>query len=176
MLAHRYRLPLSVIVAGLAAGGATVLLRPRNGLIEPAAASATDYFTAEQLQRARAFRVPQRALGFASLGLSGGLLVWLVARPPRGVARTLERAGAAPVAGGAAAAAAYAVGAELAGLPLAAVAHQRARRVGLATQAWGPWLGDAAKAGAIGVVMTGMGGAMAVGLILNVDFRKFVNV
>src|SRR3954470_359634 len=101
MLAHRYRLPLALVVAAVAAGGATVLLRPRAGVVQPAAASAGDYFTPEQLQRARDFRRTQRVLGVGSLALEGAVLVLLVARPPRALRRGLERAGARPLAGAA---------------------------------------------------------------------------
>src|SRR2546428_674832 len=67
MLAHRNRLPLAFVVAALAAGGATLLLRPRSGMVTPASANAGDYFTPEQLQRARDFRGPQPAILLASL-------------------------------------------------------------------------------------------------------------
>jgi STE24 endopeptidase len=50
-------------------------------------------------------------------------------------------------------------------LPLSAVAQQRARDVGLATQAWGSWLGDVAKSTGIGAVMTAGGAALALALI-----------
>src|SRR5437868_10972272 len=126
MRAHRYRLPMALLVAALAAGGATLLLRPRSGLITPAAASARDYFTPEQLQRAHDYRATQRLIGLGSLALSAGALVLLVVRPPRPVRRALEVAGARPIAGAGAAGAVYAVAITVAGLPLAAIAEQRA--------------------------------------------------
>ena len=85
MRAHRYRLPLAILVTTLAAAGATLLLRPRSGLTEPAPASATDYFTPAQLQKAHDYRATQRALALASLALSGGVLVLIAVRPPRSV-------------------------------------------------------------------------------------------
>ncbi|MFL5893512.1 MAG: M48 family metallopeptidase [Thermoleophilaceae bacterium] len=165
MRVHRYRLPLAILVAALAAGGATLLLRPRSGLIKPAAANASDYFTPQQLKRARDFRGPQRALAVGSLALTGGVLLLLVIRPPRRIRRALERAGARPIAGSAGAGAVYAIGMTAIGLPLAAIAEQRARDVGLSTQDWGSWLGDIGKSTAIGAVMTGAGAAIAVGMI-----------
>ena len=42
----RSRLPLAIAVAAIAAGAATFLLRPRSGIIEPAAVDAKSYFTA----------------------------------------------------------------------------------------------------------------------------------
>jgi STE24 endopeptidase len=165
MLAHRYRLPLALVVAAIAAGGATLLLRPRTGVVEPAPASARDYFTPGQLERARRFRGPQRALALGSLAVEGAVLVLLVVRPPRALRRALERAGARPLTGAAAAGAALTIGIAVITLPLSAVAQHRARDVGLATQSWGPWLGDAAKATAIGSVMSGAGAAIALGVI-----------
>jgi STE24 endopeptidase len=165
MLAHRYRLPLALVVTAIAAGGATLLLRPRTGVVEPAPASARDYFTPGELERARDFRGPQRALALGSLAVEGAVLVLLVVRPPRALRRALERAGARPLAGAGAAGAALTIGLAVVTLPLSAVAHQRARDVGLATQSWGPWLGDAAKATAIGAVMSAAGAALGLGVI-----------
>jgi STE24 endopeptidase len=165
MCAHKYRLPLAILIAAVAAGGATLLLRPRSGLIEPAAASATDYFTKDQLQTAHDYRSGQRALALASMGLSGAVLVLLVVRPPRRVRRALERAGSRPLAGAAAAGAAYALVITVLALPLSAAAEQRARDYGLSTQSWGPWLGDVGKSTAIGAVMTAGGAAIALALI-----------
>src|SRR2546429_6200490 len=109
MRAHRYRLPLAILVAASAAVGATLLLRPRGRVVPPAAASATDYFTPDQLKKARNYRAPQRALMLASLALDGSLVVLAVARPPRAVRHALERAGTRPLAGPAAAGAAATV-------------------------------------------------------------------
>jgi STE24 endopeptidase len=57
------------------------------------------------------------------------------------------------------------------GLPLAAIAEQNARDLGLSTQTWGPWLGDVGKSAAIGAVMTGAGAAIALGLIRRFPHR-----
>lgn len=165
MRAHRYRLPLAIASATFAAGGATFLLRPRSGLLEPAAASATDYFTPAELQAAREYRGKQRLLALGSWGLNGMLMVVLVARPPRWVRRALERAGARPVTGAALAGASYVPLAAGVALPLSAIAEQRARDVGLSTQTWRPWLADAAKSTALGAAMTGLGAALATTLI-----------
>jgi STE24 endopeptidase len=161
MLAHRYRLPLALVVAAIAAGGATLLLRPRTGAVEPAPASAGDYFTPAQLQRAHDFRAPQRTILLASLALEGAVLVLLVARPPA----VLTRLGRRPLRGAAVAGATLSIGFAALGLPLAAVSEQRSRDVGLSTQSWGPWFGDVAKAGGIGAVMTAGGAVIAVGLV-----------
>ena len=170
MLAHRYRLPLALVVAAIAAGGATLLLRPRTGVITPAPASAGDYFTSHQLQRAREYRGPQRTILLASLALEGAVLVLLVARPPR----ALVRLGKRPLAGAAAAGAALSIGLTVIGMPLSVVSEQRARDVGLSTQSWGPWAGDVAKSTAIGAVMAAGGAAVAIGLIRRFPRRWWV--
>src|SRR3954469_24070538 len=99
MLTHRYRLPVALVVAAIAAGGATLLLRPRAGIVEPSPASAGDYFTPGQLQKAHDFRAPQRIILLGSLALEGAALVLLVTRPPRMLVRLNRR----PLVGAAAA-------------------------------------------------------------------------
>src|SRR5438067_5555809 len=165
MRAHQYRLPVALLAAAAAAGGATVLLRPRSGVIEPATASATDYFTDAELQKGRDYRAPQRALALGSLALSGAVLVVLTVRPPRAIRRVLVRAGARPIAGAAAAGSGYTAAMAVVELPLAAIAHRRARNVGLATQTWAPWLADVAKATALGALLTGAGTGIAESVI-----------
>src|SRR3954454_14076629 len=90
MVTHRYRLPLALVVAAVAAGGATLLLRPRSGVVRPESASAGDYFTPQQLQRAHDFRAPQRTILVGSLLIEGAVLVSLVVRPPQ-APRRLDR-------------------------------------------------------------------------------------
>ncbi|MDQ3241526.1 MAG: hypothetical protein M3Q43_09130, partial [Actinomycetota bacterium] len=90
---HRLRLPVAVAATVAAAALATFALRPRTGLIEPAAVDPQAYFSPAELERAREFRGPQRALGLAGLVVSGGILAVLALRPPRRVRRALEAAG-----------------------------------------------------------------------------------
>src|SRR3954469_8426318 len=161
MLAHRYRLPLALVVAAIAAGGATLLLRPRSGVVRPAPASAGDYFTPQQLDRAHDYRAPQRTIVLASLLLEGAVLVLLVAPPPA----VLERLGRRPLRGAAVAGAALSIGLTVVALPLSAVSEQRSRDVGLSTQSWGPWTGDVAKSTAISTAMAAGGATLAVALI-----------
>ena len=52
-----------MVWASVAAGVATLLLRPRSGLIEPAPVAAREYFSDEEIDRARSYQRPQRALG-----------------------------------------------------------------------------------------------------------------
>src|SRR3954451_6341281 len=161
MVAPRYRLPLALVVAAIAAGGATLLLRPRTGVVTPAPASAGDYFTSQQLDRAHDFRAPQRLVLLGSLALEGAVLVLLAARPPR----ALTRFGRRPIVGAAAAGAALSIGLTVIALPLSAASEQRSRDVGLSTQSWGPWTGDVAKSTAISAAMAAGGAALAVALI-----------
>jgi STE24 endopeptidase len=162
MKSGRSRLPLAVLMAAAAAAVATLLLRPRSGLIEPAAVDVAAYFSPDQLERARDFREPQRLLGLAGLALSGGTLVLLALRPPR---RLLDPISRRPLLGAAAAGAGISVLLVVVNLPLAAVRHERAVDVGLSTQDWGPWLGDAAKAAGVEAAFAAGGGALLLGLV-----------
>jgi STE24 endopeptidase len=162
---HRSRLPLAFVVAVVAAGAATMVLRPRSGLIDPAAVDVEAYFSAAQLDRAEDFRSVQRLIGLAGIALSGATLALLALRPPARVQRALEAAGPRPVRGAALAGAGIAVTLVVVGLPLAAVAHQRARDVGLSTQDWGPWLADLAKAAGIEAVFAAGGAALLIALV-----------
>jgi STE24 endopeptidase len=154
----------------IAAGAATVLLRPRTGLIDPQAVEASAYFTADQIDRARDFRGPQRILALAEIGLSGAALALVALRPPRRVRRALERAARRPYLGGAAAGAALTVALAVLVLPVDAVQHERSVDVGLSTQDWGPWLGDVAKSTGIGALMAGA--VVALGLALVRHFPR----
>jgi STE24 endopeptidase len=165
MEAPRSRLPLAILVAVVAAGAATVILRPRSGPIEPVKVDETAYFSPGQLHRAHDFRDVQRLLGAGGLALGGVALVLLAARPPR---RLLGRASRRPILGAAAAGAGISVALVVVGLPVAAVAHQRAVDVGLSTQSWLPWLGDVGKSVAIEAVFAALGGAVAMGLVRRV--------
>jgi STE24 endopeptidase len=165
MRAHRSRLPLAVLGAVAAAAAATLILRPRSGLIEPAAVEATAYFSPAELDRAEDFRGPQRLLGLAGLGLSGATLVLIALRPPERLRRVLERAGRRPVLGTAAAAAGLSLLLVVVDLPLAAVRHERAVDVGLSTQTWAPWLGDVAKGAGLEAGLAAAGGALGIAVI-----------
>jgi STE24 endopeptidase len=162
MGAHRSRLPLAVLAAVVAAGAATLILRPRSGLVEPAPVDVTAYFSPEELQRANDFRDPQRLLGLGGLVLTGGTLALLAIRPPR---RLLDPLARRPVLGAAAAGAGISVVLVVVGLPLAAVRHERAVDVGLSTQDWGEWLGDVGKSAGLEAVFAAGGGALLLALV-----------
>jgi STE24 endopeptidase len=159
---RRSRLPLAILAVAGAAAAATLILRPRNGLIEPAAVDVEAYFSADQLERAHEFRDPQRILGLAGLAVTGGTLALLALRPPRAVMAPLARR---PLLGAAAVGAGIAVGLAVMNLPLAAVRHERSVDVGLSTQDWGPWLSDVAKYTAVDAVFAAGGGALALAVV-----------
>jgi STE24 endopeptidase len=160
---HRARgLPLTIVVAVVAVGAATLILRPRTGLVNPAPIEAQDYFSVSELKRAADFRDPQRLLAIAGLGLSGATLALMALRPPR---RLLARLESRPYLGAAAAGAGIVVVLTSVGLPLGYAMHERARDVGLATQTAGPWLEDVAKSVGIEALLAGGGAALALLLV-----------
>jgi STE24 endopeptidase len=165
MSRHRSRLPLALVTTAAAAGIATFLLRPRGGLIDAAAVDPTAYFSQSELERANHFRDPQRLIGLASLGLSGATLAFLALRPPAAVRRLLARADRRRWRGAAAVGAGLAVTLTAVGLPLAAVAHQRSKDVGLSTQGWPLWLGDVGLSLAIELPLAAGGGMLALALL-----------
>lgn len=156
---------MAIIVAVVAAGTATLILRPRGGSIEPTAVQAEAYFSPAQLERAQEYRGPQRLLGLGGMALSGATLALIALRPPRRVRRLLERAESRPLRGAALTGAGLSVTLVAVGLPLAVWRHERAVDVGLSTQSLGPWLGDVAKSTAIEAPLAALGAALALALI-----------
>jgi STE24 endopeptidase len=159
---RRLRLPLAILVVAGAAAAATLILRPRNGLIEPATVDVEAYFSAHQLERANSFRDPQRLIGLAGVALTGGTLAFMALGPPR---RLMEPLARRRLLGGAAAGAGIAVALVVVNLPLSAVAHKRSVDYGLSTQDWGPWLGDLTKYTAVEAVFAAAGGAIALAVV-----------
>ena len=139
----RHPLVVAAGAAVVAAVAASLLIRPRGGLIDPAAVDVAAYFSDAQLNRAESFRGTQRLLGLAGLGLSGVTLALIALKLPL---ERLPRRASLVGAG-------LSLTLVLVNLPLDAVRHQRAVDVGLSTQDWGPWLGDVAKAAGIGAVI-----------------------
>jgi STE24 endopeptidase len=132
-------------------------MRPRDRGPEPVPVEARAYFSEAQIEKAEDFRTGQLWIYVAQTALGLGVLALIVRRPPERLA-AIKR----PVLAGAAVAAAISVATGVAALPLSAVARERAKDVGLVTQNWTDWLGDKAKAQAIGAGFAGLGGAVLV--------------
>ncbi|HWT22513.1 MAG TPA: M48 family metalloprotease [Solirubrobacteraceae bacterium] len=152
-----WRLPIALVTTVVVAQAAVVLMRPRDRGPDPVPVPAGAYFSPAQITRAEAFRTGQTWLGVGQMAIGIGALVLLVRRPPERL-MALKR----PVVAGAATAAALAVIAGLAPLPLRAIARERAKDVGLVTQDWVGWAGDVVKAEAISAVFAAAGGALLV--------------
>ena len=169
------RRALCVAVAALAVAELCVILvGPHGGVTDPASVSAGSYFSAAELRRAADFNDPQRWLGLAGLVVEIGTLAILALWRPRPFRRALSAAGRRPRLGAGAVAAAISLTLVLAGLPLAAIAHERARDFGLATQTLGPWLADQARSAAIGAVLAALGGSAAILLIRRLGRRFWI--
>jgi STE24 endopeptidase len=146
----RLRLPAAFAATLVVAEAAVLLLRPKERFaVAPAEPRA--YFSAADLEKAKRFRSGQLKIFGARTALELGLLGLAVARPPR--------AGRRPVLTGAATAAGMSLASTVAGLPLRALARQRAQGVGLITQSWGGWAGDVVKSTALGGAFSAAGGA-----------------
>jgi STE24 endopeptidase len=157
-----WRLPVALVTAVVVAEAAVAVMRPR-GLPEPAPVSARAYFSDAQIEKAETFRTGQLWIYVAQSAVGLAVLALIVRRPPRRL-EDLRR----PALAGAAVAAVISVAATAAALPLAAVARDRAKDVGLVTQAWPDWLGDQAKSAGIGAVFSALGGA-----VLVIAMRRF---
>src|SRR5919198_6269964 len=131
----RLRLPLALATAVVVAEAAVLLLRPRDGVIDPAPVRVRSYFSQHYLERARDFRRPQLALFGGQLLVEGALLGYLARRPPRRLRAQFRH----PLLAGAAVGAGLSVALTLATLPLGAGAPPRAQDVGPVTPSWGGW-------------------------------------
>src|SRR4051812_44645667 len=165
MEGHRLGLPLAVGIAVVAAGAATLILRPRHGLIHPAPVAAEAYFSPSELDRIHDYRSTQRLLGIGGLAIEGGTLAILALRPPRRLRRALEWGRRRPILAAGAAGAGFAVLLVVVQLPVSIPAEQRARDVGLSTQNWGGWTSDLLKGTGISIVMTALGAVILMGVI-----------
>ncbi len=149
-----------MLLAAVTAETARRLLAPRAPALEPVRVDVQTYFSPEEIDRGRRYARPQMALGLTRSLIDATALAALVARPPAALRRAWP-AGREPI-GGAAAAAGLSLALSLPTLPLRAISRRRAMAVGLDTQSWGAWAGDAAKANAIGTVFAAAGGAAVV--------------
>ena len=131
MRTHPNRRP-AIAVAAVAVAAVAVaeivawLIGPHGGAIDPDHVSAAAYFSAAQLDRAADFNGPQRLIGLGSLLVQLAVLALLALWRPRVLRSALATAGRRPLIGAAAVAAAISLMLVIAGLPLAAIAAQRA--------------------------------------------------
>jgi Zn-dependent protease with chaperone function len=150
----RLRLPVTVVAALAVAEAAVFLMRPRDR-VEPVDVAAQTYFSPAYIERAEDFRSGQLLLYGARLVIELGVLIYIVRRPS---VRTFRR----PILAGAGVGAALAVVITIATLPVAAIARERAKDVGLVTQDWLGWAGDVVKGTAIEALIAAAGGAVLV--------------
>jgi STE24 endopeptidase len=150
-----------VIAAVAVAEIAVLLLRPGGGVIKPADVEPRAYFSEAQIQKAQDFRRPQIWLYGGTLLIEGGLLLFLVLRPPQRLRGPFRR----PVLVAALAGSALSVAFAAATLPLGAIAQERARDVGLVTQDWSGYAADLAKSWGIGAIFAGAGAAIVIALM-----------
>lgn len=169
---HRLGLPVAVALAAAAVGVATFALRPREGQIEPTEVEPRAYFSDAELDRAWDFRRPQRVIALTNMALSGVVLALIALRPPRRARDALARG--RPYRTAAAVGAGISVALALVTLPLGAVAHQRSRDVGLATQGWVDWLVDVGKSDAIGAVFAAAGAMLLLWLLRRFPQRWWI--
>ncbi len=152
---------MAIAAAVVVAEVAVVLMRPREGEIEPAAVRAESYFSASDIERARAYNRPQLALYGGALVVQIGVLALLVARPPRRLGGPFRR----PLLAAALTGAALSVTVSAAVLPLKVAGRERARDYGLITQSWSGYARDVAVSWGIGAVIAGAGAAGAIALV-----------
>ncbi len=152
---------MAIAAAVVVAEVAVVLLRPREGLVEPAPVRAESYFSASEIDRARDYQRPQLALYGGALVVQVGVLALLVMRPPRRLGRPFAH----PLLAAAATGAALSVTLSIAVAPLKVVGRERARDVGLITQPWSGYARDTAISWGIGGAIAGAGAAAGIALV-----------
>src|SRR5829696_5917056 len=152
-----WRLPVALVTAVVVAEAAVFVMRPRDRGPDPLPVEPRAYFSAGQIEKAEAFRTGQLWIYLAQTAIGLGVLVVFARRPPERLA-ALRR----PVVAGAAVGAAISVATGAAAQPLAAVARERAKDVGLVTQGWLDYAGDVAKSQAIAAAIAAAGGAVLV--------------
>ena len=146
------------VLAVLSAEAATRLLAPRRKPPPPEPVRLTDFFSHEEIRRARRYQRPQIALSLAGAALDAATLGWVASRSRRRLAPRSSSTRSA-VLRSAAGAAGLSAALSLPSLPLSAVARGRSLAIGLSTQSWRTWLEDLVKAGAIQSAVAAAGGA-----------------
>lgn len=153
--------PVALLLAALAATGAVVLLEPSAGeLIDPEPLRLQAVLPEGVIDRNRAFARPQLAIGLLALAAQLAVLTWLAVRTPARMRALGPSFGNAAATG-----AILSVVLTVTGLPFAALARERARRVGLSTQDWLGWAWDLVLSAAIAAGLAALGAAVALALI-----------
>jgi STE24 endopeptidase len=161
----RVRALWPALLAAATAEAARRVLAPRTPALRPVRVDVQTYFSADEIDRGRRYARPQLRLMLTRSLIDAIALVALVRRPPAALRRVWpggRGGGWGPITGGAATAAGLSLALTLPALPLRAAARRRAMAVGLDTQSWGAWAGDAAKASAIQTVFAAAGGAAVI--------------
>ncbi len=161
---------MAIAAAVVVAEVAVVLLRPREGVIEPAPVRAESYFSAPEIERAHAYNRPQVALYGGALVVQIGVLALLVVRPPRRLGGPFRR----PLLAAAVTGAALSVTISAAVLPLKVVGRERARDYGLITQSWGGYARDVGVSWGIGALIAGVGAGGAIALVRRFPQRWWI--
>jgi STE24 endopeptidase len=161
------------VAAVVVAEAAAWLLRPRD-VVNPVHADEGAYFSDQELTKARDYASGQRLILVGSLVAEGAVLVLLATGRPASTRRALERLGARPVLGGAAAATGLSVVVAVVTAPFGIAAHERSVDVGLSTQSLGGWVEDWSKATAIGALLAGLIGTGALGLMRRFGSRWWI--
>jgi STE24 endopeptidase len=136
------------------------VLRPKaESLIEPDPVDVQDYFSTDDIARARSFGRPQLALHAASSGVRVIVLLLFLKRPP------LQGPRERPLMAASLVGACMSGGSTVAALPLRMLMRKRALAVGLARGTWGEWGADLAKSTTIEVAFGGASSAGALWLM-----------
>jgi STE24 endopeptidase len=167
------RLGATAVAAVVVAEAAAWLLRPRD-IEQPVHADPNAFFSHQELTTARDYASGQRLILVTSLVAEGVVLVLLATGRPAVARRALERLGARPVLGGAAAAAGLSAVVAVVTVPFGIWAHERSVDVGLSTQSLGAYLSDWGKATAIGAILAGAVGTFALWLIRRFGRRWWI--
>ncbi|HEY7967220.1 MAG TPA: M48 family metalloprotease [Solirubrobacteraceae bacterium] len=148
-----------LLAACVLADGAVRLLAPRDGLIAAAPVDVREYFSEEDVARARSYVRGQLALGVAAGAVETAAMALLAARSPAGA---LEEG---PLGAIAADGAALSLALVLVPLPFAALTRRRALRAGLATQSWDGWAVDVTRSAALGAAFAAAGSVVLAALM-----------
>jgi STE24 endopeptidase len=159
------RLGLTAVAMAVAAEGAVLLLAPSEQGIPPVPIEVGNYLDPSEVAAAVDYRDGQRLLLVAGLGAQLVAVGALALGRPRSARRALAALSRRRWAGPAAAGALVVAVAELAALPAALAAHERAVDVGIATQSLGQWLYDYGRSALIGGTVAAGGATILCGLV-----------